>query len=216
MTGVLIVASIRIYREGLALMFSRHPSLTITALAADRPSAIESLTSTSPDIVLLDVTTAESATVVRDVDRLRPRTPVVALGVADAESDMLACIEAGVAGLVSCDASFDELVATLEGAARGEVHCSPRFAGTLVRRVASLAARQDADPAEQRLTARECEIVALIEQHLSNKEIAVRLGIEVATVKNHVHNLLEKLQVPRRTDVARRLPRSKHQDLRHA
>jgi DNA-binding NarL/FixJ family response regulator len=172
--------------------------------------------SAAPDVVLLDVTTEESATVVRDVERLRPRTPVVALGVAEAEADMLACIEAGVAGLVSRDASFDELVATLECASRGEVQCSPRFAGTLARRVASLAARRDADPAAERLTARECEIIALIEQNLSNKEIAVRLGIEVATVKNHVHNLLEKLQVHRRSDVARRLPRSRHQDLRPA
>jgi DNA-binding NarL/FixJ family response regulator len=210
MTGVLIVASIRIYREGLALLFSHHPSLTITALASDRACAIESLTSTSPDVVLLDVTTAESAQVVRDVDRLRPRMPVVALGVAEAESEMLACVEAGVVGLVSRDASFDELVTTLEGAARGEVHCSPRFAGTLARRVASLAASRDSGSGAERLTARECEIVVLIEQNLSNKEIAVRLGIEVATVKNHVHNLLEKLHVQRRTDVGHRLPGSKH------
>src|SRR5205823_14959048 len=144
-----------------------------------------------------------------DVDRVRPKTPVVALGVADAEPEMLACIEAGVVGLVSRDASFAELVATLVGAARGEVHCSPRFAGVLARRVASLAARRDADPALDRLTARECEIVALVEQNLSNKEIAVRLGIEVATVKNHVHNLLDKLQVHRRSDVARRFPRAR-------
>jgi DNA-binding NarL/FixJ family response regulator len=213
---VLIVASIRIYREGLALMFSRHPSVAVAALASDRDGAIESLTSTSPDVVLLDVTTEESAQVVRDVERLRPRTPVVALGVTEAESDMLACIEAGVVGLVSRDASFDELVATLEGAARGEVHCSPRFAGTLARRVASLASCRDAERAAERLTARECEIVALIEQNLSNKEIAVRLGIEVATVKNHVHNLLEKLQLHRRSEVARHFPRSRYQGLRPA
>jgi DNA-binding NarL/FixJ family response regulator len=216
MTGVLIVASIRIYREGLALMFSRHSSMTVIALASDRAGAIEALTAASPDVVLLDAAIEESTTIVRDVDRLRPRTPVVALGVADAESDMLACIEAGVAGLVSRDASFAELVAALEGAARGEVHCSPRFAGTLARRVASLAARRDDAPAAERLTTRECEIVALLEQNLSNKEIAVRLGIEVATVKNHVHNLLEKLQLHRRSDVARHVPRSRYQDLRPA
>jgi two-component system nitrate/nitrite response regulator NarL len=216
MTGVLIVASIRIYREGLALMLSRQPSFTITALAPDRDCAIASLTSAAPDVVLLDLTTAESATVIRDVDRLRPRTPVVALGVDEGEPEMLACVEAGVAGLVSRDASFEELVATIESAARGEVHCSPRFAGTLVRRVAALAAGREAPAPTDRLTAREYQIVGLLEQSLSNKEIAVQLGIEVATVKNHVHNLLEKLQVQRRTDVARCLPRSRHQDLRPA
>lgn len=216
MTGVLIVASIRIYREGLALMFSQQPALTVTALASDRVHALECLAAAPPDVVLLDVAMEESATVVREIGRLRPQTPVVALGVADAESEMLACIEAGVAGLVSRDASFAELVETLVGAARGEVHCSPRFAGMLARRVASLAGSRDADPALARLTARECEIVALLEQSLSNKEIAVRLGIEVATVKNHVHNLLEKLQMRHRSDVARRFQRSRYQDLHPA
>lgn len=203
MTRVLIVAGIRIYGEGLALMFSQSPSIAITACAPTRTYAIASLTATSPDVVLLDLATEDSVQIVRDVDRLRPRTPVVALGVAEAESDMLACIEAGAVGLVGRHASFDDLVATIEGAARGEVHYSPRFAGTLARRVAVLASRRDADPALERLTARERDIVVLIEQNLSNKEIAVRLGIEVATVKNHVHNLLEKLQVQRRTEIAR-------------
>jgi two-component system nitrate/nitrite response regulator NarL len=204
MISVLIIASIRIYREGLALMLTQHGSFTIAGIASDRPQSLVYLSESRPDLVLLDLTTPDSAAAMRDVARLRPDVPIVALGVGDAEQDKLSCVEAGVAGLVSRDASFGDLIAALECAARGELQCSPQFAGSLLRRVAALAAAREATTSPERLTARECEIVRLLEQNLSNKEIAVRLGIEVATVKNHVHNLLDKLQVHRRTDVARR------------
>jgi DNA-binding NarL/FixJ family response regulator len=87
---------------------------------------------------------------------------------------------------------------------RGELHCSPLFAGTIARRLAWRAAAVR-DVPNNLLTGRESEIVRLITQGRSNKEIATTLGIEVATVKNHVHNVLEKLQVRRRAEVAARI-----------
>lgn len=203
MVGILIVASIRIYRDGLAFMLARQPSFQIAAAVSDRTQATTYLAHTRPDLILLDLTTPESATLIRDVARLQRGVPIVVLGVGDAEQDQLACVEAGVAGLVSRDAAIDDLVVALESAARGELQCTPQFAGSLLRRVAALAAAREPAPPVDRLTVRESQIVKLLEQNLSNKEIAVRLGIEVATVKNHVHNLLEKLQLHRRTDVAR-------------
>jgi DNA-binding NarL/FixJ family response regulator len=94
------------------------------------------------------------------------------------------------------------LVATLESATRGEALFSPRMAASLLRRVAALAATQPSPSAQVRLTPRERDIMRLLDEGLSNKEIAQRLGIEVATVKNHVHNILEKLQVHRRGEAA--------------
>lgn len=209
MTTVLIIASIRIYREGLALILAPHPSLRIAALASGREPAREYLTHARADVVLLDLMTPDSAAIVRDVEQLQsPAPPVVALGMLETEQEMLSCIESGIAGLVSRDASIDELVTTLESAARGELKCSPHFAAALMRRVATLTAARESRRSPDRLTARECEIVRLLEDNLSNKEIAARLGIEVTTVKNHVHNLLEKLQVHRRSDVTRRLARA--------
>jgi two-component system, NarL family, nitrate/nitrite response regulator NarL len=208
MICVLVVASIRIYREGLALMLAQRSAFAIAGAAADRGQTTALLSASRPDVLLLDLTTPESDAIVRDVDRLQHGLPIVALGVGDGEQEVLSCIEAGVAGFVSRDGSFDDLASALEGAARGELRCTPQFAGSLLRRVAALAAARDSAASPERLTIRECEIVRLLEQNLSNKEIAVRLGIEVATVKNHVHNLLEKLQVRRRTDVARRSARA--------
>ena len=107
-----------------------------------------------------------------------------------------------MAGYVGRGDSLEDLVAAVESAARGELHCSPKIAGSLVRRVAILAAGRAVVSLQGRLTSREREIARFLEKGLSNKEIATALCIEVATVKNHVHNLLEKLNVHRRTHVA--------------
>jgi DNA-binding NarL/FixJ family response regulator len=136
--------------------------------------------------------------------RLVPGVPIVALGVPDVEGDVLACAEAGIAGYVTREASLEELVAVVRSAVQGELRCSPRIAAGLLRRLSALSEHGPSAP-RVRLTARQREIVRLIGQDLSNKEIAHRLGIEVATVKNHVHNLLEKLNVHRRTAAVRLL-----------
>ena len=97
---------------------------------------------------------------------------------------------------------MEELLRTLRTASQGEVHCSPRIARLLVRRVAALTGSGPQPGENLPLTRRQRDIAALIERGASNKEIAIRLGIEVATVKNHVHDLLRKLQVNRRGEVA--------------
>jgi DNA-binding NarL/FixJ family response regulator len=123
---------------------------------------------------------------------------VVALAAPESEEDIIALAEAGVLGYVTRDESLDNLVTTIESVARDEMACSPWMATVLVRRVQALAAERPGPT--QRLTAREAEILELIAQGLSNKEIAARLFIEVTTVKNHVHNILEKLGVSRREE----------------
>lgn len=109
----------------------------------------------------------------------------------------------GVAGFLPRDATLDDLAHTLTKVARGEAVCSSSVAGALLRRI-STEAHQRTVTADH-LTPREREVLVLIEQGLSNKQIAQRLGIEVRTVKNHVHNLLEKLRVQRRGEAAARL-----------
>src|SRR5262249_7739110 len=88
---------------------------------------------------------------------------------------------------------------------RGEARCPPRLAATLFRRVAALANANDGAAAFLALTQRERQIVKLLEEGLSNREIAGRLGIELATAKNHVHNILEKLHVSRRSQIRSQL-----------
>jgi DNA-binding NarL/FixJ family response regulator len=156
-----------------------------------------------PDVVLIDATTVRASELVPLVTDALPGTRVVAFAVAsEDEEEVLACAEAGVAGFVARSATVEELVAVLRSAARGEVRCPPQVTAMVFRQVARLAAFRTLTTQEPELTHREGEIVSLMEDGLTNKEIAGRLGIEVATVKNHVHNILEKFHVRRRGDVA--------------
>src|SRR5262245_7016411 len=186
-------------------MLEGRGPLSVVGIRSDHADTMADLKALRPDVVLLD---APPADLRARIVEMRDRTPglrVVALAVADEVESVTACAEAGVAGYVTWDASREDLVAVVESAVRGELRCSPEIAGRLLERLGALAAERDSSLPSVRLTAREQEIVGLIRQDLSNKEIAGRLGIEVATVKNHVHNVLEKLNVHRRTQAARLL-----------
>ena len=204
MPSLLIVAAIRLYREGLSDLLRRESRFTVMDTAGDAPTAIACAQARRPDLVLIDLATADSLYVIQAIVRHSPEVHVVALGMPDSEADLIRCAEAGVAGYVSRDASLAELGDTLECAVRGELRCTPRAARLLLRRVASLAAGLESG-AGTSLTARELEVSGMIDAGMGNKDIARRLGIEVSTVKNHVHSILEKLQVHRRGEAARRL-----------
>ncbi|PYP11971.1 MAG: DNA-binding response regulator [Gemmatimonadetes bacterium] len=202
MITVLIVSDIRLYRDGLAEVVARQAGFQLAGTAADGEAALACLRSRHPDMVLVDMAMAGSPSVVRAIRELTPDVKVVALSVAETEGDVCACAEAGVTGYVARDASLSDLITTLESAERGEALCSPRMAGSLLRRLAELASAQPLGASSTHLTPRELEILRVLAEGLANKDIARRLGIEVATVKNHVHNILEKLQVHRRGEAA--------------
>ena len=204
MTRVLVVGEIRLYRDGLADMLRAEPAIEVVATAAGADEAVRAMRELAPDVVLLDMAIPDNMWLVRALVEAVPGTRVVALAVPEIEREVLACAEAGVAGYVTRDGSIEDVVAAVESAARGEVVVSPRMAATLFQRVATLALERSPVNIESRLTTRELEILDLIDQGLSNKEIARRLTIELSTVKNHVHNILDKLNVTRRAEAAAR------------
>src|SRR5207249_9871119 len=118
--------------------------------------------------------------------RASPGVKVVGLAVDQNESAILAAVEAGVAGYVLPQDSLSHLVLVIHGVARNEAVLSPRIVASLMQRVAHLAAHSPQDPFVGRLTMREHEIIALVAQGMTNKEIAQRLVIQVPTVKHHV------------------------------
>ncbi len=204
MIRVLIVAEIRLYREGLAEMLQGEPEIDVVATASGADEAVRELRERQPDVVLLDVAIPENAWLARALMAAVPGARIVALAVPEIEQEVLACAEAGVAGYVTREGSVEDVVAAVSAVARGEVLCSPRMAASLFQRVATLALERSPASIETRLTNRELEILDLIDQGLSNKEIARRLTIELSTVKNHVHNILDKLNVNRRAEAAAR------------
>lgn len=202
MTSVLIVAEVRLYREGLAEMLAVETELDVVGIAPGIDDAVRVLHEHRPDVTLVDTIDATNIRLVRALVAAVPGTTVVALAVPESDEQVIACAEAGVAGFVTRDGSIEDVVAAVESAARGELLCSPRMAATLFQRVATLALERSPTSIEVLLTSRELEILNLIDQGLSNKEIARLLTIELSTVKNHVHNILEKLGVNRRAEAA--------------
>lgn len=204
MITVFIVSRVRLYRDGVRHLLERRQGIHVIGGAATWERALNLGRLAPADVLLLDLPIAEGACAIRALAPAR----AVALGVAEHEAEVVAWAEAGAAGYVPLDGSLSRLIATIEAVANGETLCSPRIAAALVRRLAAVAG-DSSGPASTAatLTPREREIVLLLDEGLSNKEIASRLYIEVTTVKNHVHNILEKLHVHRRGQAAARLRR---------
>ncbi len=216
MLRVLIASSVRFYADGLAIQLATRDGLEVVGVARAIDDLLASFVRCEPDVLLLDVSlpATRPAAVVAALAAARPSVRIVALAVAESDEDVVGWAETGIDGLVTRNSSLADVVAAIEGASRGEMHCSPHVAATLLRRVSTLASAQAAvagvQPLEA-LTSREREILRLIDDGCSNKEIAQRLSIEVATVKNHVHHILEKLGVRRRAEAAATLRRRRHQ-----
>ena len=190
-----------VHRDSLVEQLDREPGIQVVEATSDLGEGVAEVWSLSPDLVLLDVAAEERVPAIAALVAAIPDVRVVAFGVPATESDIIACAEAGIAACITREASFAELVATIERVGSGESLCSPQVAAVLLRRVATLAAERSGNPTAS-LTTREREILELIDEGLSNKQIAQRLCIELPTVKNHVHNLLEKLDVHSRYEAA--------------
>jgi two-component system nitrate/nitrite response regulator NarL len=196
---VVLVSEIRLYRDGLAQMIETDERFEVVRTLDTCAHALAAVARVPADVVLVDLSANGSRELIRALVARSPEVKVLALGVT--ESEVIPLAEAGTAGFVTCDASLEDLLSTVERAANGEALCSPRTVALLLQRVAALARERTAAPAAV-LTSREREIIALVDRGCSNKEIANQLRIQVATVKNHIHNILEKLSVSRRAEAA--------------
>ena len=203
--AVVVASDVRLYSEGLKLVLAADGRLRLARAADTADTTIRDLEESGADALLLEPTLPDVRRVLRAVRERGLRIPVVIFGVPEHDDELLYCIEAGATAFASRDASSRELIETVLSALRGESMLSPRSAAQVLGRLASRArvAGQLAPSAE--LTPREREIATLLYEGLSNKEIAQRLRICVATVKNHVHRILEKLHVKRRGQAASRL-----------
>ncbi|NRQ31944.1 response regulator transcription factor [Nonomuraea sp. NN258] len=175
-----IVSPVRIYREGLSHLLRQEPGIQLVELDAE------------PDVVLLDVVCglgelARQATGARRV---------LVVGILESPDELIAYAEGGMAGYVSSEGTLDDLVHAIRQAAVGTFSMPSEMAQRMAVRV-----RQGSGGQLTMLTHRERQVIDLVEAGLTNKEIARRLGIQLATVKNHVHNILGKLGANRRAQM---------------
>jgi two-component system, NarL family, nitrate/nitrite response regulator NarL len=207
MIRALIAGRCRVHLEALAAALSQG-RVQVLGTASRREEILARVRDAPPDIVLIDATMTEAANIVSEVRQHAKSVKVVVITLGETEAEITQLAEAGVAGYVLPDGSLDDLLIAIQSAVRGELYCPPRVAFSLLRRVGALAAAlgQGGDAETHgpiaTLTRREREILGLVDQGMPNKEIARTLGIELATAKNHVHNILEKLHVHRRIDAS--------------
>ncbi|HLY51465.1 MAG TPA: response regulator transcription factor [Steroidobacteraceae bacterium] len=205
---VLVVSDVRIVQEGLRAVLGTREEIEVVS-TVDLRQAGERCARLQPQVVLFDAARRESVEYVRDVVRSAPACKVVAFGVHETDEEILPLAAAGTAGYVRAGVPSDDLVGVIEGVMRDELPCSARAAASLYREVATLSRsggnRAERTRATARVSRRELQVARLIDRGLSNKQIARALGIEPATVKNHVHNLCGKLSVHRRGAAAAQL-----------
>jgi two-component system nitrate/nitrite response regulator NarL len=202
MLRVIVAAHLRLHRDGIASALSAKGHRVVAAVASPA-QAVRHAGLSGVDIAVVDLPRADCIALVSALRRAAPVVKAVAVGIDEVDEDVLALVEAGAAGYLPREGSSQQLVATVERAARGESLCSPAMTSALMARLATLGEPRADGPSE--LTARERQVTHLLAQGLSNKEIAVRLCIEVSTVKNHVHRILGKLDARRRGEVVARL-----------
>jgi len=201
--SVMILGGDRVFAEALEAVLAAEEGLRLRAA-----SATPAETDDPPSILLIDASSDPAAALALTWSARErfPEAQVVILGLQREDEGVLEFIEAGAAAYLLQSASPAQLIEALHFLREGQVHSSPRIAAAVVERIAALEKERKPVPSPQGwepLTARELEILELMARGLRNKEIAHSLHITVQTVKNHVHNVLEKLRVHRRRDAVR-------------
>jgi DNA-binding NarL/FixJ family response regulator len=199
---ILIAVAVRLYREGLAATLNAREHLRVTATAGTPLEAQLAIRDLQPDVVIVDVALDEVRSVMRALRTESAKSHILAFAVREDVTTIIDYAAAGADGFVTANGSVAELVEAIERIAAGELLCSPRIAAQLLRRAAHQTPRAAECGSGPILTSREQQVFLLLRQGRSNKEIATTLHIAEATVKNHVHHVLEKLRVGTRGQAA--------------
>jgi two-component system nitrate/nitrite response regulator NarL len=202
---LVIVSPVRLVREGLgASLHGRDGICVVDAVSLDA-QGIARIAAAEPDVMLVDLGQTDAVSAARLLRGACPEAKLVAFALDEIDADVFACAAAGFSSYVPRESSAEELLRALVDAMDGRMRCAPHIAAAMFRRLADFLRDASSQASLPPLTVRESEILALAEEGRSNKEIARDLAISCATVKNHMHNILQKLQVSRRGQAVARL-----------
>jgi DNA-binding NarL/FixJ family response regulator len=204
---VFVVSGCRLLREALArsIQARRRIDMTVVGCAGLTDAQTARLTEVKPDVILVDLASPDGMAAARALRSQCPESRLVAFSVADTVEDVFACAAAGCSGYVTREADVDELLGAVRAARDGEMTCSPHIAAALFNQLADRLNPPHSANGASALTVRERQVLMLMNEGWSNKEIGRRLQISPATVKNHIHSILQKLNVTRRSQAAPRL-----------
>ncbi len=205
---VLLVDDHDLFREGLAGIIASQPDMQVIGEAGDGLEGLIKATEMHPDLVLMDLQMPgmDGLEATKRIKEALPEVTVVVLTVRDEDEKLFTALKNGAQGYLLKNIRSAEMLEMLRGAMRKEAAISPALAGRMLeefRRLSSLAPRSDESEAIEKLTLREQEVLGLVAEGATDKEIAVRLSLSLHTVKSHMRNILAKLQVNSRREAAR-------------
>lgn len=203
---IMVVQDNGLLREGILTILRRHADLDIVAVAEDAATALARLSDRETKVVLVDagIGDRDSHDVVADIAKAVPEARVIVMDVLPEAGELIDFVKRGASGFLVKETSIDTVVHTIRAVARGAEVLPEALTQALFSDVADQAITRSgqAGDLDSRLTPRELEVIALIAESLSNKAIGGRLGISIHTVKSHVRNIMDKLELHTRLKVA--------------
>lgn len=204
---VLVVDDHALFRRGLVSVLGDEKDIDVVGEAGDGQEAVRLAGELCPDVVLMDVMMPHSSGIdaCQEIRDSVPRTRFIMLTMSDEESDLFDALKAGATGYLLKEIGVDGIAGAVRSIAGGRSFVNPSMATRLIGEFAELAKQESTRAAPvsvPNLTPRETEVLRLLAHSLNNREIGARLFITENTVKNHVRNILEKLQVHSRTEAA--------------
>ena len=201
---VLVVDDHALFRRGLEMVLEQEPDIEVVGEAGDGGQAIQKAIETAPDIVLMDVRMPKGSGIeaCREIKEAVPSAKVIMLTISDEEADLYEAIKAGATGYLLKEISIEEVASAIRAVQNGQSLISPSMASKLLTEFATMVKRtgEKEQLPTPRLTDREMEVLRLVARGLNNRDIAKELFISENTVKNHVRNILEKLQLHSRME----------------
>jgi len=199
---VLLADDKEIFREGLARLLEEQEYIEVVSQCANGKQAIKDVKETQPDVILIDsnISDCSSNEAAREIKKSSPQVRVAVLTDSENERKLFSAIESGATGYLQKDTKVEDLVKSIDLIGKGEVVVSPPLAEKLVGKFASMRHKEAEEPTG--LTGREVEMVKLLPEGLTNKEMAETLFVTENTVKVHVKNILGKLQLRNRQQLA--------------
>jgi two-component system NarL family response regulator len=202
---VLVVDDHALFRRGLEMVLAQESDIEVVGEAGDAVAAVDRAAELLPDVVLLDVRMPKGSGIEAcvQIKGVAPSARIIMLTISDEEADLYEAIKAGATGYLLKEISIDEVASAVRAVHDGQSLISPAMASKLLTEFALMAKRSN-DRTEQvptpRLTDRELEVLKLVARGLNNRDIARELYISENTVKNHIRNILEKLQLHSRME----------------